>query len=140
MTQRLTPSLYATASLTTAVMRLGGQYRRDRIAAADMISIDDASKLTGTDRVTINIWIKRGRVIGVTNLRRGFRLPQWQFEPLILPLIEPIAKSLGTNDGWQLLGFLETASSSLNGLTPRAAIEHGVSRERILAVATAEAH
>jgi len=32
-------------------------------------------------RVTINDWIKSGRCIGVSNLRRGFKLPRWQFEP-----------------------------------------------------------
>lgn len=105
-----------------------------------MISTNDAAELTGTNRVTINAWIKRGRVIGVEHLRRGFKLPQWQFEPSIFPLIQPIAHSLGTNDGWQHLDFLETPSPSLDGLTPRSAIEQGVAGDRILALATAEAH
>lgn len=140
MPQTKRPGLYAPASLTTAFVRRGGDYRRGRIAAADMISTDDASKLTGTNRVTINAWIKRGCVIGVENVRQEFKLPQWQFEPLILQLVEPIANCLGTNDGWQLPKFFETPSPSLNGLTPRAAIERGVPGERILAVATAEAH
>jgi hypothetical protein len=133
-------SPYAPPFQTAALLRSGAQYRRDRIEAADMISTDEASELTGTNRVTINAWIKRGRVIGVEHLRRGFKLPQWQFEPVIFPLIQPIAKCLGTNDGWQLLDFLETSSPSLDGLTPRSAIEQGVSGERILALATAEAH
>ncbi|OUM00039.1 hypothetical protein [Variovorax sp. JS1663] len=133
-------SPYAPASQTAALLRSGAQYRRDRIAAADMISTDDASELTGTNRVTINAWIKRGRVIGVEHLRRGYKLPQWQFEPVIFPLIQPIAECLGTTDGWQLLDFLETPSPSLDGLTPRSAIEQGVPGERILALATAEAH
>ena len=123
MTQPQRPSLKAPVSLIPTVVRHSGHYRRDRIAAADMISIDDASKLTGTNRATINAWIKRGGAIGIENLRQGFKLPQWQFGPLIFPLIESLAKCLRTNDGWQLLDFLETSSPSLNGLTPRAAIE-----------------
>jgi len=33
----------------------------------------------------INAWIKSGRCIGVSNLRRGFKLPRWQFEPRFAP-------------------------------------------------------
>ena len=101
-----TSSPYATAAQTAAVLRSGAQYRRDRMDAADMISTDEAAALAGTTRVTINAWIKSGRCIGVANLRRGFKLPRWQFEPAIWPALQPVAKHLGTTDGWQLLAFL----------------------------------
>ena len=135
-----TPDPYATAAQSAAVQRSGVQYRRDRMDAADMISTDEAAQLVGTSRVTINAWIKAGRCIGVANLRRGFKLPRWQFEPSIAPLLQPLAQSLGTCDGWQLLSFLETPSMALDGKTPRAALEQGEPGERILALATAEAH
>ncbi|WP_137894210.1 MULTISPECIES: helix-turn-helix domain-containing protein [Comamonadaceae] len=131
---------YATAAQSAALLRSGAQYRRDRMEAADMITTDEAAELAGTSRVTINAWIKAGRCIGVANLRRGFKLPRWQFEPTVWPLLQPLVKSLGTSDGWQLLSFLETPSMALDGQTPRAALEQGVSSERILALATAEAH
>lgn len=131
---------YASVAQTAAVLRSGAQYRRDRMEAADMISTDEAADLAGTSRVTINAWIKAGRCIGVSNLRRGFKLPRWQFEPAVWPLLQPIAKSLGTCEGWQMLAFLETPSMALDGQTPRAAIEQGTSAERILALATVEAH
>lgn len=105
-----------------------------------MINTDEAAKLAGTSRVTINAWIKAGRCIAVSNLRRGFKLPRWQFEPSVWPLLQPLAKSIGSSDGWQLLAFLEAPSMALDGQTPRAALEQGVSGERILALATAEAH
>ena len=133
-------SPYATAAQTAAVLRSGAQYRRDRMDAADMISTDDAAALAGTTRVTVNAWIKNGRCIGVSNLRRGFKLPRWQFEPTIWPALQPLAKSLGTQDGWQLLTFLESPAAALDGKTPRAALEQGVNLERVLALATAEAH
>lgn len=131
---------YASAAQSAALLRSGAQYRRDRMEAADMITTDEAAELAGTSRVTINAWIKAGRCIGVLNLRRGFKLPRWQFEPMVWPLLQPLAKSLGTSDGWQLLSFLETPSMALDGQTPRTALEQGVSGERILALATAEAH
>lgn len=133
-------SPYASATQTAALLRSGAQYRRDRMDAADMISTDEAAELAGTSRVTINAWIKSGRCIGVSNLRRGFKLPRWQFEPVIWPALQPLAKSLGTSEGWQLLAFLESPAAALGGQTPRAALEQGTALERILALATAEAH
>lgn len=105
-----------------------------------MITADEAAKRTGTSHVTINAWIKAGRCIGVSNLRRGFKLPSWQFEPEILPLLQSLAECLDTHDGWQLLSFLETPLIALNGTTPRIALEQGTPGSRILALATAGAH
>lgn len=131
---------YASAAQSAEVLRSGAQFRRDRMEAADMITTDEAALLAGTSRVTINAWIKAGRCIGVSNLRRGFKLPRWQFEPAVWPLLQPLAKSLGAADGWQVLSFLETPFMALDGQTPRAALEQGIPAERILALATAEAH
>jgi hypothetical protein len=108
--------------------------------AADMITTEEAATLAGTTRVTINDWIKSGRCIGVSHLRRGFKLPRWQFEPAIWPALQPMAKQLGTPDGWQLLAFLESPATALDGQTPRAALEQGAPLDRIVALATAEAH
>ena len=105
-----------------------------------MISTDEAAAMAGTIRVTINAWIKSGRCIGVANLRRGFKLPRWQFEPAIWPALQPLAKQLGTPDGWQLLAFLESSATALDGQTSRAALEQGVALVRVIALATAEAH
>jgi hypothetical protein len=133
-------SPYATAAQTAAVLRSGAQFRRERMDMADMMTTDDAAALAGTSRVTINAWIKAGRCIGVAHLRRGFKLPRWQFEPTVWPVLQSLSKQLGTADGWQLLSFLESPSTALDGLTPRAALEQGLSQERILSLATVEAH
>ena len=135
-----TDSPYANATQTQALLRSGAQYRRERMDAADMISTDEAAELAGTTRVTVNAWIKAGRCIGVAHLRRGFKLPRWQFEPAIWPVLQPLAKALGSSDGWQLLSFLESPATALDGQTPRAALEQGTAPGRILALATAEAH
>jgi hypothetical protein len=57
------------------------RYRLQRIQAADMITTDEAAALSGTTRVPMNTWIKAGGCIGVSHLRRGHKLPRWQFEP-----------------------------------------------------------
>ena len=105
-----------------------------------MITTDAAAKLAGTSGVTVNRWIKAGRCIGVADPRSGFKLPSWQFEPFIWPMLQPLGECLGTTDGWQLLSFLETPLMALDGLTPRMALEQGVPVDRILTLATAEAH
>lgn len=135
-----TEDTYATAAQTYAVLRAGAKYRSDRMHAADMITTDEAAALAGTSRVTLNAWIKAGRCIGVSNRRRGFKLPRWQFEPAVWPALQPLAQSLGTTDGWRVLSFLESSSSALNGHTPRAALEQGMPLDKILALAMAEAY
>ena len=131
---------YATEAQTAVLLRLGAQYRRQRIDASDMITTDEAAILSGTTRVTINTWIKSGRCIGVTHLRRGFKMPKWQFEPYVCPVIRSLYDALGTRDGWQLLSFLEPPHDALDGLAPRIALEQGVSGERIVDLATAQGH
>jgi hypothetical protein len=124
---------YAPAAHTSALLRTGAQYRRERMDAQDMITTEEAASLAGSTRVTINAWIKSGRCIGVAHLRRGFKLPRWQFEPAV-------AAQLGSDDGWRVLGFLETPLPALDGITPRAALEQGLPTDRVTALAAAEAH
>lgn len=131
---------YASEAQTAALLRRGAEYRLQRINASDMITTDEAAELSGTTRVTINAWIKGGRCIGVTHLRRGFKMPKWQFEPYVFPVIQSLSQALGTTDGWQMLSFLETPHEALDGLAPRIALEQGVSGQRIVDLAAAEGH
>lgn len=131
---------YASEAQTSVLLRRGAEYRRQRINASDMITTEGAADLSGTTRVTINAWIKSGRCIGVTHMRRGFKIPKWQFEPYVFPVIQALAEALGTTDGWKILAFLETPHEALNSLAPRIALEQGVPGRRIVALATAEGH
>lgn len=131
---------YTSEAQTDALLRSGAAYRRERMQAADMITTEDAAELAGTSRVTINAWIRSGRCIGVTHLRRGFKLPRWQFEPFVFPHLQPLSQALGTTDGWSLLAFLESPHPALDGQTPRVALEQNVDASRVLGLATAEGH
>lgn len=131
---------YATAAQSSAVLKSGAAFRKSRIEASDMLTTDEAADLAGVSRVTINAWIKQNRCIGIANLRRGFKLPKWQFEPQIFELIEPLFKALGTTDSWSLLAFLENSQEALDRLTPLVALAQGESAERILQLALAEGH
>ena len=131
---------YATAAQSAAVLRSGAEFRRNRIAATDMLTTEEAAELAGVSRVTINAWIKQNRCIGIANLRRGFKLPKWQFEPQVFELIQPLFEALGTTDGWSVLSFLENSQEALDRRTPLVALEQGESAERILQLAVAEGH
>lgn len=142
-TQDKTPSQadpYATAAQSAVVLRSGAEFRKTRIAAADMLTTDEAADLAGVSRVTINAWIRQGRCIGISNLRRGFKLPKWQFEPQVFELIQPISNALGVTGGWALLAFLENSHEALDRRTPLVALDQGESAERILQLAIAEGH
>lgn len=131
---------YATAAQSAVVLRSGAEFRKNRIAAADMLTTEEAAELAGVSRVTINAWIKQNRCIGIANLRRGFKLPKWQFEPLVFELIQPLFEALGTTDSWSVLAFLENSQEALDRRTPLVALEQGESAERILQLAMAEGH
>jgi len=101
------------------------------------MSTDEAATLLGTSRVTINAWIAKGRCIGLTQTKRGFKVPRWQFEPTVWPYVADVSQAFGSREGWALLNFFETPHGGLDGLTPRQALEQGMA-ERVLAVARAE--
>ena len=44
--------LYATAAQSAAVLRSGAEFRKNRMAAADMLTTDEAADLAGVTRVT----------------------------------------------------------------------------------------
>ena len=113
--------------------------RMARLDANDMLSTDMAADLVGTTPATINAWIAKGRAIGLTQPRRGFKLPSWQFEPVLWDAVPKLSKALGTTEGWALLAFLETPSGALGGRTPRQAIEQG-HLARVVEVASAEGY
>lgn len=131
------PSPYVSAAQTRSLFSGSLAARTERLQAGDMVTTEQAAELASTTRVTINAWIAKGRAIGLTQTRRGFRLPRWQFEPALWDAIPKLAQALGTSEGWTMLAFLETPQGGLKGRTPRQAIEQG-DIERVLELASAE--
>lgn len=136
----MTKDLYATVSETAALLREGKRYRHERIQAADMITVTEAASLLNVDASTIATWINGGRCIGLAGPDGTLRVPRWQFESHVWSAIQLIGRSLGTQEPWLILVFLETPASALEGLTPRVALERGTAIGRILAAAIDDAH
>lgn len=122
---------------TRALLASSAPARQARLMAGDMLSTDEAAELAGTSRVTINTWIRQGRAIGLSQLKRGYRLPRWQFDPATWEVLLRVSQALGTAEGWALLGFLETPLGGLGGATPRQAIEQGRA-ERVIELAAGD--
>ncbi len=131
------PSPYVSATQTRSLLAGSLAARTERLQTGDMVTTEQAAELASTTRVTSNAWIAKGRAIGLTQTRRGFRMPKWQFEPALWDAIPELAKALGTSEGWTLLSFLETPLGGLRGRTPRQAIEQG-DAARVLELASAE--
>lgn len=136
-TRAAQPSPYLSAAETSALLHASLDSRLRRLDQADMMTTDEAAALLGTSRVTVNAWINKGRCIGLTQTKRGFKVPRWQFEPVIWDHLPGIGQALGLHEGWALLNFFETPHGGLEGMTPRQALEQGQA-ERVLAVAQAE--
>jgi hypothetical protein len=128
------PSEYISIAQTRALLADSMAARNERLVRGDMVSTDEAAALAGATRVTVNDWIGKGRAIGLTQIKRGFRLPKWQFEPRMWEAIPKLSVKLDSKDGWHLLAFLETPLGALDGNTPRGAIEQG-QLDRVLAIA-----
>ncbi|MEJ8811768.1 hypothetical protein WKW77_11875 [Variovorax ureilyticus] len=136
----MTKDIYATAAQAAALLREGQKYRRERLRAADMVTVEEAGLIMGVEGSTIAAWISGGQCIGFDDPDGVVRVPRWQFEASAWSSIRRIGQSLGTRNCWQILDFLETPTPALGGLTPRVALEQGVPVARVLAVATAHAH
>ena len=134
---RAKPSDYLSAAETRALLTNSLANRQLRLDSADMVSTDEAAQLVSTSRVTVNAWIAKGRAIGLTQTKRGFRMPRWQFEPRMWDALPRLSAALGTAEGWALLAFLESPHGGLDGVAPRQAIEQGQA-ERVIALAVQE--
>lgn len=130
---------YVPLNRSNPIVAHGLEYRMNRLASDDMLTSEQAAKAAGTSRVTINHWVNSGRCIGLTQLKRGYRLPKWQFDPAIWDALPEVVARLGSSDGWTVLTFLESPHRALDGISPRAALERGA-KDQVLRLATAEAH
>ena len=97
----------------------------ERLEAADMISVQEASALSGVPAAILKRWAASGRVLGLEHVQLGMRFPKWQFEQPLRGVIPKLFKALETRDAWVVLHWLETSLESLDGRTPRVAIEQG---------------
>jgi hypothetical protein len=128
---------YEAPDRTRELIADGLPHRRTRLEAADMLSADEASELTGLSVEAVTRAVDDGKVLGLNGAGLGLRLPDWQFSEPMRVAMPKVISALGTRDPWSVLAFLESPHGALGGRTPRAAIEQG-ELERVVALAAAE--
>lgn len=100
-----------------------------------MIVPEEAAQLVRASCAMINAWTT-GRAIGLPS-EAGYRMPRWQFDPMLWDVTAKRSDALDTTNGWVLLGFLETPQGALGGRAPRQALEQGEA-DRVVAIAEQE--
>ncbi len=132
-------SAYVSAKQTKELLACSAPNLRARLAAADMLNVEQAARYAHTDVATMRRWIAAGRAIALEMCRDGYRLPWWQFDPGIWGAIPRLAEALDTTQGWPLMNFLESPCAGLGGRIPRQAIQQG-DLQAVLQAALAESH
>ena len=125
MSARKTSPPYVSARRTTALARSGEEARGSRLEAQDMVGRDEAAKLLGVTPDVVESRVADGALLGLRHPRLGLRLPRWQFAEPTRSAIPRLFLGLGTTEPWALLLWLDTPLGSLDGRTPRVAIEQG---------------
>ena len=108
----------------------------ERAIRPDMVGLEQAATLAGVTTTQLREWasITRPRVIALAHPSLGLRFPRWQFERPLWFVVRDLSNAMdGSN--WARLTWLESANGAFQGRTPRAALEHGESVERLLDVA-----
>lgn len=78
---------YEGAHRTSDLLAASLQSRNSRLEAQDMLSVDEAAACAGTTRAEVEGWITGGRCIRWADAEGAYRLPEWQFEPSLWPLV-----------------------------------------------------
>lgn len=109
----------------------------DQVAErGDMVSLEEAAALAGMPVSRLRRWAtrRRPRAMAFQHANLGYRLPSWQFDAKVFPVVKSLAAELQC-DAFGMLVWLETPLGALAGLTPRAALEQGADPEVLLALA-----
>lgn len=113
-----------------AAARLRGLRDRERLLRAEggTLSGSEMAAALGITRQAVDQRRRRGRILGLTFGRRGYRYPSWQLgEEGIQPGLDVVLADLDANDHdpWMRLAFLLNPNSRLDGETPLATLRRG---------------
>jgi len=115
----LATQLAAEDPLTAA--RLRGVERQQSLVekSGGVLKGEKAAELLGISRQAVDKRRRQGRLIGLTQGRRGYAYPVWQFEGgKTLANLEKVLDRLKDNDPWMQLTFFLNANDRLNGSRP----------------------
>lgn len=104
-----------------AEARLRGVQRKDALLqrSGGILGSTEAARLLGISRQAVDKRRSRGHLIGLTQGRRGYAYPAWQFaKGRTIANLERVLDALSGHDPWMQLGFFLNANDRLNQKSP----------------------
>ncbi len=104
-----------------AAARLRGVERQRSLVekSGGVLKGEKAAELLGISRQAVDKRRRQGRLIGLTQGRRGYAYPAWQFESgKTLTNLEKVLDRLQDHDPWMQLTFFLNANDRLEGRSP----------------------
>jgi biotin operon repressor len=100
------------------------------------LSAEETAHLLGISRQAVDKRRRQGQLIGLTQGRRGYAYPAWQFENgKTIAHLEKALHALRGHDSWMQLNFFLNSNDRLDGITPLQALRAG-DLERVLSAAS----
>lgn len=93
---------------------------REILARPDMLSLEETEASHGPTRKTLNAWRAGGKLLALKMpaATRGYRYPEWQFEPEVQQHLANIIRALASASTWKVYDFLTAAQPLLGGAVP----------------------
>ena len=111
-----------------ATARLRGVERQQSLVekSGGMLKSEKAAKVLGISRQAVDKRRRQNRLIGLTQGRRGYAYPIWQFEDgKTLANLEAVLDRLRNHDPWMQLTFFLNANDRLEGSSPLEMLRSG---------------
>jgi biotin operon repressor len=108
-----------------AAARLRGVEKQPALleASGGILSAEQTAAVLGISRQAVDKRRRQGRLIGLTQGRRGYAFPAWQFaNGRPVPHVEQVLDLLNEHDPWGQLSFFLNANDRLNGKSPSNAL------------------
>ncbi len=111
-----------------AAAKLRGTERQQALvnSGGGVLSAEETAHLLSISRQAVDKRRRQGQLIGLTQGRRGYAYPVWQFENgRTIEHLEKVLHALRDHDPWMQLIFFLNANDRLNGITPLQALRAG---------------
>jgi biotin operon repressor len=111
-----------------AAARLRGVSRQQSLIneSGGVLGGAEVAEVLGISRQAVDKRRRQGQLVGLTQGKRGYAYPAWQFKNgKTLPNLETALGALQAHDPWMQLTFFVSANDRLNGRSPLATLRSG---------------
>src|ERR1700739_2929462 len=108
--------------------RLRGVEQQQRLLreSGGALSGEEVAKMLGISRQGVDKRRRQGHLIGLTQGRRGYAYPAWQFEGgRTITNLETALDAVHDHDPWMQLAFFVNPNDGLNGKSPLESLRSG---------------